>query len=68
MSLDIANFFKCKNWDLSNNSEEGGESSKKQRESLNDTSISDNTEVLTERLKSPEYVSILFSSLQNLEK
>ena len=68
-SLDITNFFKSKKRDLSNNSEEGGESSKKQREgSLNDSSVSDNTEVFAERLKSPEFVSILFNCLQNLER
>ena len=69
MSLDITNFFKSKRRDLSNNSEEGGESSKKQREgSLNDSSVSNKTEVFAEGLKSPECVSILFKCLQNLEK
>ena len=69
MSLDITNFFKSKKRDLSNNSEESGESSKKQREgSLNDSSVSENTEVFAEGLKSPECVSILFNCLQNLEK
>ena len=69
MSLDITNFFKSKKRDLSNNSEESGESSKKQREgSLNDSSVSENTEVFVEGLKSPECVSILFNCFQNLEK
>ena len=69
MSLDITNFFKRKKRDLSNSSEESGESSKKQREgSLNDSSVSENTEVFAEGLKSPECVSILFNCLQNLEK
>ena len=63
------NFFKSKKWDLSNNSEDGGESSKKQRKgSINDSSVSDNTEVFAEGLKSPECVSILLNCLQNLEK
>ena len=68
MSLDITNFFKGKKRDLSNNSEEGGESRKKQRKgSLNDSSVSDNTEVFAEGLKSPECISILFNCLQNSE-
>ena len=46
MSLDITKFFKSKKKDLSNNSEESGESSKKQHKgSLNDSSVSENTEV-----------------------
>ena len=46
MSLDITKFFKSKKKDLSNSSEESGESSKKQRKgSLNDSSVSGNTEV-----------------------
>ena len=69
MSLDITNFFKSKKRNLSNNSEERGESSKKQYQgSLNDSSVSENSEVFVEGLKSPECVSILFSCLQNLEK
>ena len=63
------NFFKSKKWDLSNNSEDGGESSKKQHEgSIHDSSVSDNTEVFAEELKSPECASILLNCLQNLEK
>ena len=55
----ITIFSKSKKRDLSNNSKEGGESSKKQREeSLNDSSVSDNTEVFIERSRSPECVSI----------
>ena len=69
MSLDITIFFKSKKRDLSNNSEESGESSKKQRKgSLNDSSVSESTEVFAGGLKSPECVSILFNCLQNLEK
>ena len=69
MSLDITNFFKSKKRDLSNNSEESGESSKKQHEgSLSDSSVSENTEIFAGGLKSPESVSILFNCLQNLEK
>ena len=49
MSLDITNVFKSKNRDLSDNSAEGGESSKKQREgSLNDSTVSDNKEAFAE--------------------
>ena len=69
MSLDVTNFFKSKIKDLSNNSEESSESSKEQREgSLNDSSVSENTDVFAEGLKSPECVSILFNCLQNLAK
>ena len=69
MSLDITIFFKSKKRDLSNNSEESGESSKKHRkESLNDSSVSESTEVFAGGLKSSECVSILFNCLQNLEK
>ena len=69
MNLDITNFLKSKKQDLSNNSEEGGESSKNQRiGSLNDSSVSDSTEVFAEGLKSREWVSILFNCLQDLEK
>ena len=54
MSLDIINFCKSKERDLSNNLEESGESSKKQRErSLNDSSVSEETEVFAGGLKSP---------------
>ena len=68
MSLDITNFFKSKKR-FKQNSEERGESSKKQREgSLNDSSVSENTEVFAEGLKSPEFASILFNCFQNLEK
>ena len=43
------NFFKRQKRDLSNNSDEDSESSKKQRErSLNDLTVSDNTEVFAE--------------------
>ena len=67
MSLDKTNFFKSKKRDLSNNSEESGESNKTQRQgSLNDSSVSE--KVFAERLKFPECVSILFNCLQNLEK
>ena len=69
MSLDITNSFKRKVRDLNNNSEESGKSCKKQREgSLNDSSVSEKTEVFAEELKFPECVSILFNCLQNLEK
>ena len=69
MSLDITIFFKNKKRDLSNISEEGVESSKKQlKGSLSDSSVSEYTEVLSERLETPEYVNILFNCLQNLEK
>ena len=69
MSLDITNFFKSKKRDLSNNLEKSGESSKKQHEeSLNDSSVSESTEVFAGGLKSPESVSTLFNSLQNSEK
>ena len=70
MCLDITNIFKSKKRDLSNNfSEEGSESSKKQRNrSLNQSSVSDNTEVFDEGLKFPGCDSILFNCLQNLEK
>ena len=69
MSLDITNSFKRKVRDLNNNSEESGKSCKKLREgSLNDSSVSENTEVFAEELESPECVSILFNCLQNLEK
>ena len=69
MSLDITNFFKSKKRDLRNNSEESGDSSKKNREgSSNDSSVSENTEVLSEGLKSLKCVSILFHYLRNLEK
>ena len=55
MVVDITNFFKSKKGDLSNNSEEGGESSKKQRDgSFNDSPVSDNTEVFAEGLKSSQ--------------
>ena len=51
MSLDISNFFRNKKWDLSNNLEEGGESSKKQHEGiLNDSSVSGNKEFFAEVL------------------
>ena len=54
MSLDIINLCKSKKRDLSNNLEESGESSKKQRErSLNDSSVSEETEVFAGVLKSP---------------
>ena len=69
MSLDKTNFFKSKKRDLSSNWKEGGESSKKQREeSLNDSSVSENTDFFAEGLKSLECVSFLFNCLQNLEK
>ena len=69
MSLDITNFFKSEKRDLSNNFDESGKSSKKQSEgSLNDSSVSENTGVFAEGLKSPECDSILFNCLQNLEK
>ena len=49
--------------------EEGRESNKKQHKgSLNDSSVSNNTEVFAERLKFHECVRILFNCLQNLEK
>ena len=64
MSLDITNFFKNKKRNLSNNSEESGESNKKQRKgSLNDSSVSENSEGFAEGLKYPECVSILFNCL-----
>ena len=69
MTLDITNFFNSKKRDLSNNSVESVESSKKQLEEiLNDSSVSDNTEVFAEGLIYPECVSILFNCWQNLEK
>ena len=70
MSLDVINFFKSKRRYLSNNTEEVGESNKKQCEGiLNDLSVSDNTEVFSEGLKSLECaVSILLDCLLNLEK
>ena len=69
MSLDITNFFKNKKRNLRNNQEEGVEPSKKQRKgSLDDSSVSEYTEVFPEGLKAPEYVNILFNCLQNLER
>ena len=69
MSIDITIFFKSKNRNWKNNSDEVSESRKMQRKgSLNDSSVSDNTEVSAEGLKSPECVSILFNCLQNSEK
>ena len=69
MSLDITNFFKNKKRDLSNISEEGVESSKKQLKGrLSDSSVSEYTEVLSEGLKTPEYVNILFNCLQKFRK
>ena len=69
MSLDIRTFSKGRKWDWSNKSDEGGKSGHKQRErSLNDSSVSDSTEVFVERLKSSECVSIIFNGLKNLEK
>ena len=63
------NFFKSKSKDLSNNLEESSKSSKKQREgSLNDSSVSENTDVFADGLKPLECVSILFNCLQNLTK
>ena len=68
-SLDIMNFFKSKSKDLNNNSEESTKSSKKKREgSLNDSSVSENTDVFADGLKPHECVSILFNCLQNLTK
>ena len=60
MSLDITRFFKSKADILSNNSDEGHESSKKQlKGSLNDSSFSDNTEVTDSLSKSTgETISI----------
>ena len=49
--------------------DEGDESSEKQREgSLNDSSLSNKTEVFPEGLKCPVFVSILLNCLHNLKK
>ena len=69
MSLDITKFFKGKKQDFENNSEEGGESCKKQHEgSLNDSSVSDKTGVFAEGLKSLECVSIPFQLFAKFRK
>ena len=69
MSLDVTIFFNHKKCELSNQSDEGGESNKQHREGSLDKSLTgDNTDGFTEGLNSSEYLSILFNCLQNLEK
>ena len=67
--MDIAKIFERKKRELSsNNSTEEEASLKKPREQNLDDSIGLETDdVFSQRLKSPEYVKILFNFLQDIE-